>query len=351
MKRLSIVLVASALWAALPSAQSKTLDIYVLDVEGGNATLFVTPSRESVLIDTGNGGPAAVRDADRIMAAVTDAGLAHIDALVTSHWHGDHMGALAELAGRIPIRHYLDHGSNVQPAAAIDTFLKDTYPGLLAKSKHTVVKAGERLPLKDLQWRFVTSARESIRNPLPGAGRPNPHCAAFKPHQVNPVSGQPVGNTEDEHSVGSHLTFGRFRALYLADFPWNKEFELMCPDNRLGTVEFLLVSRHGQHSSNSEALVHALRPRVAVINNGIRKGGQPETMRVLYSSPGLEDIWQGHIAQLSGPEHAVAGLFVSNIGDDPQHSPAYWIKVSAQLDGSFTVTNSRNLFSKRYTLP
>jgi competence protein ComEC len=210
------------------------------------------------------------------------------------------------------------------------------------------VKVGERLPLKDVEWRFVTSARETITKPLPGAGRANPHCAGFTPHEVNPVSGQPVGNTEDEQSVGSHVTFGRFRALYLADFPWNKEFELMCPNNRLGTVDFLLVSRHGQHSSNSRALVHAVRPRVAVVNNGIRKGGQPETMSVLHSSPGLEDIWQGHVAQLSGPEHQVPALFVSNIVDDPQHSPAYWIKLSAQPDGSFTVTNSRNGFSKRY---
>ena len=123
----------------------------------------------------------------------------------------------------------------------------------VAKSKHTVVKAGDTLPLKGVEWRFVTSARETIKSPLPGAGRPNPHCAGFKPHTVNPVSGRPLGNTEDEHSVGSHVTFGKFRALYLADFPWNKEFELMCPDNRLGTVEFLLVSRHGQHSSNSRS--------------------------------------------------------------------------------------------------
>jgi len=351
MKRAPIVVVAAALSAALLSAQSKTLDIYVVDVEGGNATLFVTPAREAVLIDTGNGGPAAVRDADRIMAAVKDAGIAQIDALVTSHWHGDHMGAMAELAGRIPIRHYLDHGGNVQPAEAVDTFLKGTYPGLIAKAKHTVVKAGDVLALKGVDWRFVTSAREVIKAPLAGAGGPNPHCAGFTPHTVNPVSGQPVGNTEDEHSVGSHLTFGRFRALYLADFPWNKEFELMCPNNRLGTVEFLLVSRHGQHSSNSEALVHALRPRVAVINNGIRKGGQPETMKVLHSSPGLEDVWQGHVAQLSGPEHAIPALFVSNIVDDPQHSPAYWIKVSAQEDGSFSVTNSRNGFRKTYSTP
>src|SRR5918994_7259783 len=133
MKRTSIVLATVTLCVALLSAQSKTLDVYILDVEGGNATLFVTPSRESVLIDTGNGGPAAARDADRIMAAVKDAGLTQIDVLVTSHWHGDHMGAMAELASRIPIRHYIDHGANVQPAAAVDTFLQSVYPGLIAK--------------------------------------------------------------------------------------------------------------------------------------------------------------------------------------------------------------------------
>jgi beta-lactamase superfamily II metal-dependent hydrolase len=349
MARASLVVAASLISAALLSAQSKTLDIYILDVEGGNATLVVTPAREAVLIDTGNGGPAAPRDADRIIAAVKDAGLAQIDVLVTSHWHGDHMGAMAELASRIPIRHYIDHGTSVQPAAAIDTFLQDIYPGLIAKAKHTVAKAGDVLPVKGVEWRIVTSAREMIRNAVPGGGRPNPHCAGFTPHTVNPVSGQPVGNTEDEQSVGSHVTFGRFRALYLADFPWNQEFEMVCPDNRLGTVDFLLVSRHGQHSSNSQALVHALRPRVAVINNGIRKGGQPETMRVLHSSPELEDVWQLHVAELSGVEHGIPRLFIANIADDPQHSPANWIKASARADGSFTVTNSRNGFAKTYT--
>jgi beta-lactamase superfamily II metal-dependent hydrolase len=352
MKGALLVAVSVAACAvAVLTAQAQTLDIYVVDVEGGNATLFVTPGRESVLVDTGNGGVNASRDAGRIMAAAKAAGITHIDALVTSHWHGDHMGAMGELAGRIPVRHYLDHGGNVQPNVAADEFLQKTYPALVAKSKRTTVKAGDTLPLKGVEWRFVTSAQESIKSPLPGAGAPNPHCAGFKPHTVNPVSQQPVGNTEDEHSVGSHVTFGKFRALYLADFPWNKEFELMCPANRLGTVELLLVSRHGQHSSNSEALVHAVRPRVAVVNNGIRKGGQPETMRVLYSSPGLEGLWQLHVAQLSGLEYQVPGVFVANVVEDTQHEPAHWIKVSARNDGTFTVTNSRNGFMKTYGLP
>jgi len=348
MKVVLAVFAALALAAAALAAQSKALDIYVVDVEGGNATLFVTPARETVLVDTGNGGANAARDAGRIVEVMKAAGVTQIDALVTSHWHGDHMGAMAELAGRVPIRHYLDHGGNTQPSAAVDEFLQNTYPGLIAKAKHTVAKAGDTLPLKGVEWRFVASGHEILKSPLPGAGRPNPHCAGFKAHAVNPVSGQPVGNTEDEHSVASHVTFGKFRGAYLADFPWNSEFEMMCPANRLGTVEFLLVSRHGQHSSNSEALVHALRPRAAVINNGIRKGGQPETMRVLYSSPGLEDLWQLHVAQLSGAEYDIPGIFVANVVEDPQHSPAHWIKVSAQADGTFAITNSRNGFSKTY---
>jgi beta-lactamase superfamily II metal-dependent hydrolase len=350
-RRVLLGIATLGLCAAALTAQSNSLDIYIIDVEGGNATLFVTPARETVLVDTGNGGPAATRDADRIMAAVKDAGVTQIDALVTSHWHGDHMGAMGELATRIRIGHFLDHGGNVQPAAAVDEFLQKTYPTLIGRSKHTAVKAGDMLPLKGVDWRFVTSARETIRTPLSGGGRPNPHCASFTRHTVNPVSGQPIGNTEDERSVGSHVTFGRFRALYLADFPHNNEFDLVCPTNRLGTVDVLLVSRHGQHSSNSQALVHAVRPRVAVINNGIRKGGQPETMRVLHSSPGLEGLWQLHVAQLSGADYAIPGLFVANIVDDPQHRDAHWIKVAAQADGTFTVTNSRNGFSKTYRLP
>ena len=347
-----IAMLLAVLCLAFPAAQSqarKALDIYILDVEGGNATLFVSPSGESVLLDTGNGGPAASRDADRIMAAAKDARITQIDALITTHWHGDHMGAMAELAARIPIRHYLDHGPNVQPTPPLTGFMETVYPGLLAKAKHTILAAGDTLPLTGLQWRIVTAGRRTIAKPLPGAGAANSHCAGFTPHTVNPVSGQPVGNTEDEHSVGSHVTFGQFRLLYLADFPWNNEFELMCPSNRIGTVDFLLVSRHGQHSSNSPALVHAVRPRVAAINNGIKKGGQPETMRVLYSSPALEDLWQTHAAQLSGPEYAVPAVFVANLAEDPEHSPVHWLKVSAQADGTFSVANSRNGFTKTYS--
>ena len=363
---------ACALVAATAFGQggaTKTLDIYVIDVEGGNSQLYVTPSGESILIDTGNIGAAAVRDADRIMAAVKAAGLTRIDRVITTHFHGDHVGGVLELATRIPIQEFIDHGPNVQPGGAIDAQMQE-YAALHAKAKHRVVKAGDRIDLKDLDWRIVSAGGQVISTPLPGAGAPNPYCTGFKPHEVNPVSGQPVGNTEDEQSVGSRVTFGRFRILYLGDFTWNQEFALNCPVNRVGQVDLFVASRHGQPSSNSEALVNAIRPRVTLVNNGTRKGGQPAAMRVLLNSPGLQDLWQVHFSLLGGQEYTVPGMFISNVYDDQQpavpvapatlpqgaqappppahNGPAHWIKVSAQTDGTFTVTNGRNNFSKTY---
>jgi competence protein ComEC len=358
-------ILAFVIVAALPVAQARrtTLDIYVVDVEGGNATLFVSPSGESLLMDTGNGGAAAVRDADRIMSAVKDSGITQIDHLITTHWHGDHFGAMAELAGRIPIRHFIDHGPSVQSQPASDAFLQKIYPTLYEKAKHTVAKPGDRIPIAGLDWRVVTSAGQAIKTPLPGAGRPNPHCAAYQPQDPDP--------TENAQSVGSVVTFGKFRTAHLGDLTWNKEFDLMCPANRIGPIDLFFVSHHGQPVSNAEVLVHAIQPRVAIMNNGTRKGGQPPAMNIIHSAPGLEDLWQVHFSLLSGQEYTVPGMFIANPIDQqtdvmpivamappapgpgappaPVHNgAAYWIKVSAQQDGGFTVTNQRNKFSKTY---
>jgi competence protein ComEC len=354
--------VVSALAAPL-IAQTPALDIYVIDVEGGNAVLFVSPSHESLLMDTGNAGAvAAPRDAARILDAMKDAGVERIDHLITTHWHGDHFGGMAELAAKAPIREFIDHGPNVQPGELADTFLKGTYPKLYAGARHTVAKASDAIPMQGLGVRVVTSAGAVIQTPLRGAGKPNPYCANFKPGD---------NNAEDPQSVGIEVTFGKFRAIHLGDITKNKEFELMCPNNRIGKVDVLLGLHHGVASSNSEVFVHAVRPRVAIMNNGTRKGGDPDTMKTVHSSPGLEDLWQLHFSQLSGQEYTVPGMFIANLTDDaapampvapvaaPQPGPgapaapvhngkAYWIKLSAQQDGSFTVTNARNGFSKTY---
>ena len=358
-----LVLVSFAAFASAQTRTSKTLDIYVVDVEGGNATLFVAPSGESLLIDAGNAGAAAVRDADRIMAAIKDAGLRQIDHHITTHYHGDHFGGLSELSARVPIKEFIDHGPNVQPAAAADEFVNTVYPGLYGKAKHTVVKPGDRITVAGIEVRVVAAAGNVVQTAVPGAGARNPYCAAYTPQAPDP--------TENAQSVASHITFGRFRAVHLGDLTWNKEFDLMCPNNRLGEADLFIVSHHGQAISNGPVLVHAISPRVAIINNGTRKGGQPDAMKVLFSAPGLEDLWQLHFSQLSGQEYTVPGMFIANTIDDqpaampiaaiaapapgpnappaPAHNgAAYWIKVSAQQDGSFTVTNGRNGFAKVY---
>jgi competence protein ComEC len=365
-RRVVLSALAGALVTASVAGQtrsSRPLDIYLIDVEGGNATLFVAPSGESLLMDTGNGGAAAARDVGRIMAAVNEAGLKQIDHLITTHWHGDHFGGMAELAGRIPIREFIDHGGNVQPAQPADDFLQKTYPTLYAKGKHTVVKPGDRIPIAGLDWRIVSSAGAVLKTPLPGAGATNPHCAGST--RPDPDA------TENAQSVGSHVTFGRFRVVHLGDLTSDKEFDLMCPRNPLGTVDLWVVSHHGQPVSNAKVLVHAIRPRVMILNNGTRKGGQPDAMKIIYSSPGLENLWPLHFSQLSGQEYTVPGMFIANTLDEqpevmpiaPRPAPppgpgappppahngaAHWIKVSAQSDGTFTVTNGRNGFSKSY---
>ena len=358
-------LVAAGSGCAFAQART-TLDIYTVDVEGGNATLFVAPSGQSLLIDTGNFGPeASVRDAERIMAAAKDAGLTQIDHLITTHWHGDHFGGMAELAKRIPIREFIDHGPNVQPAPAADGFLKDVYPKLYANAKHTVAKVGDKIPVAGLDVTVVTSAGETLKTALPGAGAPNPYCANFKPGD---------NNAEDPMSVGTYITFGKFRTMHLGDVTKNKEFELMCPVNRIGALDAFLGLHHAVNTSSSEVIIHALHPRVIIVNNGTRKGAQPDVMQVLFSSPGLEDLWQIHFSQLSGQEYTVPGMFIANLLDQPSaampvapitaptpgpntppppahNGPAYWIKLSAKPDGSFTVTNARNGFTKTYAAP
>jgi len=361
-KAVPVVLLVAAVAVVAQSARS-TLDIYLIDVEGGNATLFVAPSGESLLIDTGNGGPAAARDADRIVAAAKDAGVSRIDHLITTHYHGDHFGAMADVAARLPVRQFIDHGSNVQPAAAADAFLQKIYPELYAKGTHTVAAPGDTVPMAGLDVRIVASAGKAIAKAVPSGGQPNPYCAAYKPGDPDP--------TENAQSVGTHVTFGRFRTVHLGDLTWNKEHDLMCPNNPLGTVDLFVVSHHGQAISNSPQLVHALRPRVAIMNNGTRKGGQPAAMQVLFASPGLEDLWQMHFSLLSGQEYTVPGAFIANLVDEqgptmpiaptpaptpgpgapppPAHNgSAYWLKVSASRDGSFSVINARNGFKKNY---
>jgi competence protein ComEC len=367
MKRQAAALLLSFVFAAaLVAAQppgSKPLDIYVVDMEGGKAALFVSPTGQSLLVDSGNPGG---RDTDRIMEVVNQAGLKQIDFLISTHYHVDHIGGLAELVKRIPVGTFIDHGPSVEPREQVQGF-QAIYAELYGKAKHLVAKPGDKVPITGLDWRIVTSAGASLKTPLPGGGKPNPECAKFTPKEMNPED-------DNGQSIGSVVTLGQFRLADFGDLLWNREQELMCPNNPIGTVDLYLVSHHGLDQSGSPVLVHALQPRVAVMQNGTRKGAGAQAMPTMRTSPGLEDIWQLHWSYIAGIEQNSAGAFIANVEDNatiagvltaPQgqpgaggtgrgnaaaasHTPAYFIKISARPDGSFTVTNSRNGFSKTY---
>jgi competence protein ComEC len=308
MRATAAALIACAVLTSAPAAQTKpakTFDIYLSDTEGGKATLFVSPSGESVLVDTGNPNP---RDTDRIMAMLAEAGIKEIDHLILTHYHVDHVGGLQELAKRVTIKHYVDHGPSVEEREQVQGF-QAAYAELHAKAKHTVVKPGDKLPVAGLDWRIITSAGKAITTALPGGGKPNPACASFTPR---PATNDP----ENGQSVGSVVTFGKFRTIDLGDLLWDKEKDFVCPNNLVGPVDLYIVSHHGVDASGSPALVHGLQPRVAVQQNGTRKGGTLQTNRTLYSSPGFEDNWQLHWSYNVGTEYNPAGIFIANI-DEP----------------------------------
>lgn len=330
-------LLATVLAASLV-AQSKDLRIYFIDVDGGQSTLFVSPSGESVLIDTGWPGD---QDASRIVAALRDAGVKEIDHLLITHFHVDHVGGVPDLAAKIPIRNFYDHGDTVEHDPANGQKLWDAYEkvaGPAGTGHHTVVTSGFKLPVKGLDWTIVTAAGKTIDHSLPGAGQPNPYCADFKKEDVD--------TSENAQSDGSIIRFGKLRIADLGDLTWNKEGELMCPVNRVGTVDIFVVSHHGLAISNSPTLVHALHPRVAIMDNGAKKGGTVEAWTTVHNSPGLEDLWQLHFSEVGGTEHNSAADLIANPTESPDSG--FYIKVSAHPDGHFEVTNQRNGFTKKY---
>jgi beta-lactamase superfamily II metal-dependent hydrolase len=329
---IAVLTSASFIWAA---NAGPTLNIYSIDVEGGQSTLIVTPQHQSLLIDAG-WPDHDNRDADRILAAAKDAGIDHIDYLWITHYHVDHVGGVPQLAAKIKIGTFVDHGPNVEQTKGVVPYY-EAYQKLLPGAKHLVLKPGETLPLKGVQVKVLTAAGEHITTNLPGGGQQNPYCASEPSAPEDP--------TENAQSLGMILSFGKFRFLDLGDLTKRKEFALVCPVNRIGTVDLFLVSHHGLDLSNSRALVDAIHARAAIMPNGAHKGGEAPAWQRVHDSPGLQDFWQSHYAVAGGPEHNVDERHIANTEES---SDGNYFKVSAHKDGSFTVWNSRNGYSKDY---
>ena len=327
----------SLLFPCFPASGTteKPLQIYFIDVEGGQSTLIVSPSGQSLLIDAGWPGYDG-RDADRIMTAAREAGLKQIDYVLITHYHRDHVGGVPQLVDGIKVGTFIDHGPNLEDSEVTRTDYA-AYEKAIAGHAHVVVKPGWGLPIKGIEVRVLTAAGDHIIDPLPGAGQANPYCAK------EPVA--PVDNTENARSVGVLITYGQFRFLDLGDLTKKKELELACPNNMIGTVDLFLVTHHGLDVSNAKALVWALHPRVAVMNNGPRKGGSPAAWQIVHDSPGLEDLWQLHYAEESDRDHNVPEDRIANVKENCEGK---YLKVVAESDGSFTLTNARTGEEKHY---
>jgi beta-lactamase superfamily II metal-dependent hydrolase len=330
---LPFVLLSSVCLAAAPSKQ---LTIEFVDTEGGQATLLVTPSGQSMLIDAGWPGNQG-RDSDRIIAAAKRHGLSKIDIMLVTHYHLDHVGGVPELAAKFPIGMMIDHGDNTETTKQAQA-LEENYRKVIAQGvKRMSVKPGDLIPLRDVKVEVVTARGEHAPKPLKGAGmKDNPHCGEEK-KKDDP--------TENGRSIGVLISFGKFRFVDLGDLTWNKELEIACPKHFIGAVDLYLTTHHGLDQSGPKAIVHGLRPRVAVMNNGARKGGSPSAWAIVSSSPGLEDLWQLHYSIAGAKTHNVADDRIANLEEKCQ---GHGIMVKADKNRTLTVTNLRNNVSKTY---
>jgi len=320
-------------------ANSKLLQIYFVDVEGGQSTLFVTPAGNSLLIDTGWPGNNG-RDADRIVAAAKLAGISKIDYVLLTHYHQDHTGGAPQLAARIPIGTFIDHGENREPNESATEQGWQAYQALLAKNhyKRFIAKPGEDLPIPGIETKVISADGALIKKPLPAAGAENPVCKTTEPG--------PADHTENARSLGVLITYGKLRILDLGDLTKDKERELMCPVNKLGAIDIFVVSHHGFLQSDGPELVDGIAPRVAIMDNGATKGGSPSVWDTIEKSPRLQDLWQLHYSNEGAAAHNVSAPFIANLSGATD--AGNYLKLTASPDGSFDVYNARTKDTRHY---
>jgi beta-lactamase superfamily II metal-dependent hydrolase len=342
-RRWLVGLVLALAVAALPGRAGEKanggLNIYFVDTEGGAATLIVTPLGESVLIDCGNPG---ARDADRIHKAASQAGLKAIDHLLITHWHADHYGGVARLTKLMPVHHFYDHGIP-------DTLQEDpkNFPLLIqayrkaTEGRSKTLKPGDEITVRQgegppLRLVCLCGSGEVLPD-KPGAPE-NPIAKEHKP--------QPEDKTDNAKSLGFLLSFGDFRFLDLGDLTWNIEYKLVHPSDKIGPVDVYQSTHHGLEISNNPVLIKTVRPRVAIFNNGARKGGHPQVIGTLRRLPEIKAIYQVHRNVTAGDQENTDPEFIANHDEECQGEG---IQLSVAPDGkSYTVTVGTKGKPRRY---
>lgn len=354
MRRSAIALAISALLLGPAVAQPDgRLQIAVVDVEGGAAVLMKTPEGHSVLIDTGwapgQGGPQAAglpTSAERIAAAAAGLGIARIDYLIMTHYHADHLGGLEALLAKLPVDTFIDHGPNREPMRPDPTpqqrlnAPEARYPAWVAAwqgHRHLSVAVGDVLEVGSLQIGFVASDGAVLSKPLRGAGEPNPACVSVPPPPK-------VGGEENVRSLGMLMTFGKTRILNLGDLTWAKEIELLCPTNKVGPVDILFVTGHGMSLSSSPPTA-ALRPKVAIMQNGPTKGGDELVVKTVEAYPGLQAFWRLHDISGNPALNGDAAYIANRDGEPDGGNP---IHLDVERNGHFTVVNGRTAVRRAY---
>ena len=335
-------LFVAAVLVVVQTRPANGLRIYVIDVEGGGATLVIAPSGDSMLIDSGSPGPAAERDSKRIADAMRAAGLSKINYLFTTHYDGDHVGGAPAANAVAHFERFFDHGE-MDPKWEQNRGIDERYRAYLdiAAAKRTIVKAGDTIPLRGVRVDVVSSSGRVIDKAINGGGAPNPYCSDAERKEPN--------KTENSQTAGVLVSYRRFTSLDVGDLTWDKELDLACPANKLGRVSLLLATHHGffNDQSGAPALLWAIQPQTVIANNGPRKGMAPSAFERIQKVRGIEGLWQSHLALASDKEHNTAEEMIANTEPSAECS-GHWIRVDVDSEGRYAITNGRNNFSKTY---